>query len=125
VTSLVSLAGARQIHRTRRKKESPCNDEKDAPFFPHRLSLSIRMQNCDWEAHPATHILSLTRHGKYIVARKGLPFNDYGLVDAKVAKMQRLGHAEGELSLLWFTFIYQSCTLKLSIDVALFDNLFL
>ncbi|KAK9824651.1 hypothetical protein WJX72_012067 [[Myrmecia] bisecta] len=46
----------------------------------------------DWEAHPAEMIIAHTAGAqpKYLVKRQGLSFMDYGLVDARAAKRQRL-----------------------------------
>lgn len=44
----------------------------------------------DWEAHPAELILAHSLDGKYLVKRRGLSLADYGKVDARAAKRQRL-----------------------------------
>ncbi|KAL0036922.1 hypothetical protein WJX77_005063 [Trebouxia sp. C0004] len=47
-------------------------------------------ENADWDANPAECIIGHTYHNKYMVKRKGLDFTEYGLVDARAAKRQRL-----------------------------------
>lgn len=40
----------------------------------------------DWQAHPAEAIIALTGKGKYVVKRRGMPLQEFGLVDAAAAK---------------------------------------
>jgi hypothetical protein len=67
--------------------------DPSAPWIP----LLLPLQNVDWAAHPAVAILSKTKRGKYVVARRGLPLHEYGEVDVAAANLQRAGQApQGE-----------------------------
>ena len=50
----------------------------------------------DWTAHPPAAILGETAAGHFIVARTGLPFSEYGLVDAAAAKRAAAGVAPAD-----------------------------
>ncbi|KAK9797091.1 hypothetical protein WJX73_009134 [Symbiochloris irregularis] len=50
-------------------------------------------EECDWDKHPAQIILGQTMHSKFIVKRSNANLQDYGLVDCKAAKRQRLEEA--------------------------------
>ncbi|KAL6777433.1 hypothetical protein ACKKBF_B21480 [Auxenochlorella protothecoides x Auxenochlorella symbiontica] len=53
----------------------------------------LRME-CDWTKHPAAFIISENvKKGHYLVARKGLPLTDYGVVCSRTAKLQRMAES--------------------------------
>lgn len=70
----------------------------------HCLHPPTRLQAVDWGAHPALMILSETAGGKYLVARRGLGLDQYGLVrwvqgwrgaDWSLRAMRRGGAGDG------------------------------
>jgi hypothetical protein len=72
------------------------------PFDPVSLPTSavsfflLHVQNVDWEAHPAYSILSKTKT-MYIVARRGLPLQEFGEVPVEAANLQlRAGQAPSD-----------------------------
>lgn len=52
------------------------------------------VQEVDWAAHPAECILAITTQGKYVVKRRGMPLQEFGLVDAATAR-RKAGEGNG------------------------------
>ncbi|GLI64151.1 hypothetical protein VaNZ11_007336 [Volvox africanus] len=50
-------------------------------------------EDVDWEAHPAEAILAKTSDGRYLVKRAGLGLDEYGIVNGRAVKRQRLNMA--------------------------------
>lgn len=53
-------------------------------------------EDVDWTQGPAEVILSHTNDGKYLVKRQGMSIVEYGKVDTRVAKRQRLGDEQSD-----------------------------
>ncbi|GLC63206.1 hypothetical protein PLESTF_000011700 [Pleodorina starrii] len=53
-------------------------------------------EDVDWETHPAEAILAKTADGRYLVKRVGLGLDEYGIVNARAVKRQRLIAAGAE-----------------------------
>ncbi|EFJ52287.1 hypothetical protein VOLCADRAFT_115930 [Volvox carteri f. nagariensis] len=47
-------------------------------------------EDVDWEAHPAEAILAKTSDGRYLVKRASLGLDEYGIVNGRAVKRQRL-----------------------------------
>lgn len=60
-------ASKRKANRAIRNEEPESDDEYD---------WEADHEDCDWAAHPAESIVAVTNKQKYVVKRKGLPFNE-------------------------------------------------
>ncbi|GIL45518.1 hypothetical protein Vafri_2736 [Volvox africanus] len=88
-----SGGGGRKGRRSSKAREAKAEAEASEPAAQEDSSDESDREDVDWEAHPAEAILAKTSDGRYLVKRAGLGLDEYGIVNGRAVKRQRLNMA--------------------------------
>lgn len=94
-----------------------CMEKMVPPISLRHKPTKNHPQECDWEKHPASFIISEDRsRDVYLVARRGLPLTRYGIVSASDTKQARQGGKPSPLPLELLD-KYESFTKRFRTDI--------
>ncbi|GIL94189.1 hypothetical protein Vretimale_463, partial [Volvox reticuliferus] len=86
-------SGGRRGRRSRETRKAEAEGEAGEAAAQEDSSDASDREDVDWEAHPAEAILAKTSDGRYLVKRAGLGLDEYGIVNGRAVKRQRLNMA--------------------------------